>query len=166
MFMDHYLEWIRSEPGFLHRHGERAAHGAPALQDRMEVIALGLHGAGEAGNRQAVPGEEADERDRLSDKQVEFSARADDRGPVLHAGSRGAHLEREIGNICRKVARRSVNAMARARTEKQAQPARAVINAAWCRSTWPPEVRDTEADKFERDRSGGRPRMDEVVGRF
>ena len=54
---------IRPEPGVLHRHGERAAHhSAGAAGSHGSDPALGLHRAREDGNRQALPGAQADAR--------------------------------------------------------------------------------------------------------
>ena len=83
----------------------------PPLQDRMEI--LRLHGYTEAGkgrDRQAVPGARSSAKPTgLTEKNIVFT---DEALPAIirhytrEAGVR--NLEREIGNICRKVARKVV----------------------------------------------------------
>jgi len=80
------------------------------LQDRMEVIRLGgLHGNGKTGNCQALPGEKQREANGLTAENITFSDDA-----LRHIHSHYTHeagvrnLEREIANVCRKVARRVV----------------------------------------------------------
>jgi len=152
MFMDHYLdvEYDLSQVFFIAT--ANVLHTVPpALQDRMEVIRLSGYTELEKleiAKRFLV--KKQMKETGLSDKLVEFS----DEGLMTlvqyytrEAGVR--NLEREIGNICRKVARRSVNAMAPgADGKEQAQPERAVISAALVPEYLGPlKFRDTEADK-------------------
>ena len=78
---------IRSEPGILHRHGERAAHdSAGAAGSHGSDPAFGLYRTREDGNRQAVPGAEADGRHRLGGQERSFHRRRSaDAGPALYA---------------------------------------------------------------------------------
>ena len=81
----------------------------PALRDRMEVLEIaGLHRGGEARDRARSPGAEADHQprpDRRSSLTITDEAlRAVIRGYTREAGVR--NLEREIGALCRKAARR------------------------------------------------------------
>ena len=56
---------VRSEPGLLHRHGQRAAHRSAGLAGpHGSDPAFRLHRAGEDGDRQALPGAQADGSDR------------------------------------------------------------------------------------------------------
>ena len=114
MFMDHYLDVeYDSEPGVLHRHRQRAAHrSAGAAGSHGSDPALRLHRTRKAGNRQALPGSQADEADRpRSGGDLEFTD--DGLQSLIQYYTREAgvrNLEREIGNVCRKVARKVVNA--------------------------------------------------------
>src|SRR5450432_3334340 len=114
MFMDHYLdvEYDLSQVFFIAT--ANVLHTVPpALQDRMEVIRL--HGYTEVekmeiAKRFLVPKQR--KGTGLTENQIEFT----DGGIkelVQHytreAGVR--NLEREIGNVCRKIARSVVNAM-------------------------------------------------------
>ena len=152
MFMDHYLdvEYDLSQVFFIAT--ANVLHTVPpALQDRMEVIRLSGYTElekMEIAKRFLV--KKQMKETGLSDKLVEFT----DEGLMTlvqyytrEAGVR--NLEREIGNICRKVARRSVNAMGPgADGKEQAQPERAVITAALVPEYLGPlKFRDTEADK-------------------
>jgi ATP-dependent Lon protease len=75
MFVDHYLDVEYDLAGLLHRHGERAAHHSAGLAGpHGSDPAFRLHGAREAGNRQALPGEKADGSRRASPaEQIEFT---------------------------------------------------------------------------------------------
>src|SRR5438105_2506659 len=111
MFVDHYLdvEYDLSQVFFIAT--ANVIHTIPpALQDRMEV--LSLHGYTEAEKieiaRQFLVRKQR-EATGLTEKQVNFSEEAIVeviRHYTREAGVR--NLEREIGNVCRKVARRVV----------------------------------------------------------
>ncbi len=103
---------IRSQPGLLHRHGQRDAHhsGGPAGPHGSDPP-FGLHRAREDGNRQALPGEQAD-GSRPGSPTIEIDFTDDGIGGLIQYYTREAgvrNLEREIGNVCRKVARQVVN---------------------------------------------------------
>src|SRR6202050_496448 len=111
MFVDHYLdvEYDLSQVFFVAT--ANVMHTIPpALPDRMEV--LRLHGYTEPekveiAKRFLVPKQQKEAG--LSDQQIEFSddaIRQMIRGFTREAGVR--NLEREIGNVCRKVARKVV----------------------------------------------------------
>ena len=111
MFVDHYLdvEYDLSQVFFVAT--ANVLHTIPpALQDRMEVLRLArLHRAGKSGDRQAVPGTKQMLQDWSDGKERELHRRSDDqliRAYTREAGVR--NLEREIGNVCRKVARKVV----------------------------------------------------------
>ena len=155
MFMDHYLdvEYDLSQVFFIAT--ANVLHTVPpALQDRMEVIRLSGYTELEKleiAKRFLV--KKQMKETGLSDKLVEFK----DEGLMTlvqyytrEAGVR--NLEREIGNICRKVARRMVNAISIGpdgkETKEQPKPERAVISAAMVPEYLGPlKFRDTEADK-------------------
>jgi ATP-dependent Lon protease len=155
MFMDHYLdvEYDLSQVFFIAT--ANVLHTVPpALQDRMEVIRLSGYTELEKleiAKRFLV--KKQMKETGLSDKLVEFR----DEGLMTlvqyytrEAGVR--NLEREIGNICRKVARKTVNAINTGpdgkETKEQPQPVRAVISAALVPEYLGPlKFRDTEADK-------------------
>jgi ATP-dependent Lon protease len=110
MFQDHYLdvEYDLSQVLFVATANVLHTIPRPAAGPHGDPAAARLHRGREAGDRQAVPGEEAARRHRAHDKQIIFT---DDalaeiiRGYTREAGVR--NLEREIGNVCRKVARAS-----------------------------------------------------------
>src|SRR5437660_2403231 len=146
MFMDHYLdvEYDLSQVFFIAT--ANVMHTIPpALQDRMEVIRL--HGYTELekmeiAKRFLVPKQL--EQTGLGAKQIEFQ---DDgiNGLIQHytreAGVR--NLEREVGNVCRKVARQVVNAQ----SDKKEQ-AKVVIDAAKVNELLGPQkFREQMADK-------------------
>src|SRR5258708_1991374 len=115
MFMDHYLdvEYDLSQ-GFFIATANVLHTIPPALQDRMEEIRLSGYTElekMEIAKRFLVP--KQTKETGLNDKQVEFVDEGI-QGLVQHytreAGVR--NLEREIGNVCRKVARSVVNARA------------------------------------------------------
>jgi ATP-dependent Lon protease len=147
MFMDQYLdvEYDLSQVFFIAT--ANVLHTIPpALQDRMETIRLSGYTEIEKleiAKRFLV--KKQMKETGLSEKLVEFA----DEGlmSVIQYYTREAgvrNLEREIGNICRKVARRTVNAMA----AEQAEPERAVIRAAVVPAyLGPMKFRDLEADK-------------------
>src|ERR1700691_887544 len=111
MFVDHYLdvEYDLSQVFFVAT--ANVLHTIPApLQDRMEI--LRLHGYTEAEKLEIAKQyliKKQREATGLSDKNLVFSDSAlveIIRSYTREAGVR--HLEREIGNVCRKVARRVV----------------------------------------------------------
>ncbi len=154
MFMDHYLdvEYDLSQVFFICT--ANVLHTVPpALQDRMEVIRLSGYTELEKleiAKRFLV--RKQMEQTGLRREQIEF---ADEglRGLIQfytrEAGVR--NLEREIGNICRKVARSVVNAQTDAakKGEKKAEPpAKAVIQqAALADYLGPQKFRDLQTDK-------------------
>ena len=82
---------IRLVAGVFHRHGERAAHDPAGFAGpHGSAAAARLHGAGEAGNRQALPGEEAARAGRTEGAEHQLHRRSDYRNhPPLHARGRG-----------------------------------------------------------------------------
>jgi len=74
----------------------------------------------------------------------------------LYAGSRSAHLEREIGTITRKQARR----LAEGNTEKM------IVTPKSCADFWgcPSSARNGRSTKREASRSGGGPGVDACGG--
>jgi len=130
MFVDHYLdvEYDLSQVFFIAT--ANVLHTIPpALQDRMEVIRLSGYTElekMEIAKRFLVPKQKKEAG--LTEAQIEF---ADDGIHELmqhytrEAGVR--NLEREIGNVCRKIARIVVNAQS---SKKKDQPEKAFINTA------------------------------------
>ncbi len=110
-FMDHYLDVEYDLSQVLFVATANVLHTIPApLQDRMEI--LRLHGYTEAEKLEIAKQylvKKQREATGLSDKNAVFSDAAlvdIIRGYTREAGVR--NLEREIGNVCRKVARRVV----------------------------------------------------------
>ncbi|MDP9113001.1 MAG: endopeptidase La [Acidobacteriota bacterium] len=125
MFQDHYLdvEYDLSQVFFIAT--ANVLHTIPpALQDRMEVIRLSGYTElekMEIAKRFLVPKQMKDTG--LSDQQIQF----EDAGVqeliqyyTREAGVR--NLEREVGNVCRKIARTVVNAQADKATKKKETP--------------------------------------------
>jgi len=125
MFQDHYLdvEYDLSQVFFIAT--ANVLHTIPpALQDRMEVIRLSGYTElekMEIAKRFLVPKQMKDTG--LTDQQIQF----EDAGVqeliqyyTREAGVR--NLEREVGNVCRKIARTVVNAQADKATKKKETP--------------------------------------------
>jgi ATP-dependent Lon protease len=148
MFVDHYLdvEYDLSQVFFIAT--ANVLHTIPpALQDRMEVIRLSGYTEVEKmeiAKRFLVQKQLANTG--LSDKNIAFT---DDglQSLVQHytreAGVR--NLEREVGNLCRKIARKVVNASS---AEKPTELPQSVINSqAVTELLGPQKFRDLQADK-------------------
>src|SRR5260370_6774632 len=131
MFVDHYLdvEYDLSQVFFIAT--ASVLHTVPpALQDRMEVIRLSGYAELEKleiAKRFLVPKQL--KQTGVKQDHLEFS----DSGlqTLIQSYTREAgvrNLEREIGNVCRKVARSVVNAQTEAKSGEK-KPAQAVLNA-------------------------------------
>jgi ATP-dependent Lon protease len=151
MFVDHYLdvEYDLSQVFFIAT--ANVLHTIPpALQDRMEVIRLSGYTEVEKmeiAKRFLVP--KQTKETGLSEGQVQFTEEGI-QDLVQHytreAGVR--NLEREIGNVCRKVARTVVNAQSAKGAKKKDQPEKAVINQAKVGELLGPQrFRDLQMDK-------------------
>jgi ATP-dependent Lon protease len=153
MFMDHYLdvEYDLSQVFFIAT--ANVLHTIPpALQDRMETIRLSGYTELEKleiAKRFLV--KKQMKETGLSEKLVQFTD--DGLMTVILYYTREAgvrNLEREIGNICRKVARRTVNAMGTdgADGKEQPEPEPAIIRAETVPDyLGPMKFRDLETDK-------------------
>jgi ATP-dependent Lon protease len=149
MFMDHYLdvEYDLSQVFFIAT--ANVLHTVPpALQDRMEVIRLSGYTELEKleiGKRFLVPKQM--KQTGVGKDDLEFS----DEGlqTLIQSYTREAgvrNLEREIGNVCRKVARKVVNAQTEPKTSKKAP--RAVLNPETANDfLGPQKFRDLQCDK-------------------
>jgi ATP-dependent Lon protease len=151
MFVDHYLdvEYDLSQVFFIAT--ANVLHTIPpALQDRMEVIRLSGYTEVEKmeiAKRFLVIKQRKETG--LSEGQLEFT----DEGIqdlVQHytreAGVR--NLEREIGNVCRKIARLVVNAQTEKGAQKKDQPVKVVVNQAKVNELLGPQkFRDQQMDK-------------------
>ena len=112
MFVDHYLdvEYDLSQVFFVAT--ANVMHTIPACPagPHGSTAPARLHRAGESRNRQAVPGASSNcAQAGLTDKNIKFTDDAITaiiRSYTREAGVR--NLEREIGNVCRKVARKVV----------------------------------------------------------
>jgi ATP-dependent Lon protease len=145
MFMDHYLdvEYDLSQVFFLAT--ANVLHTIPpALQDRMEVIRLSGYTELEKleiAKRFLVKKQK--EQTGLTDANIEFAdegLRGLIQGYTREAGVR--NLEREIGNVCRKMARTVVEAGSRKK------PAKSVVKAAMLPDILGPiKFRDAQAEK-------------------
>jgi ATP-dependent Lon protease len=150
MFMDHYLdvEYDLSQVFFIAT--ANVLHTVPpALQDRMEVIRLSgytEHEKLEIAKRFLVPKQL--KQTGVGEDDLQFA----DEGlqSLIQYYTREAgvrNLEREIGNVCRKVARKVVNNQAGKRSETK-KLAQLVLNEETVGEFMGPQkFRDTQADK-------------------
>jgi ATP-dependent Lon protease len=150
MFVDHYLdvEYDLSNVFFIAT--ANVLHTIPpALQDRMEVIRLSGYTEVEKMEiaKRFLVKKQTDQTG-LQPSQIEFAhdgVRALVQYYTREAGVR--NLEREIGNVCRKIARGVVNAMS-VDGKKTKAPDKAVITSEKVTELLGPQkFRDTEKDK-------------------
>jgi ATP-dependent Lon protease len=148
MFVDHYLdvEYDLSQVFFIAT--ANVLHTVPpALQDRMEVIRLSGYTElekQEIAKRFLV--RKQMEQAGLSSEQIEFADSGIEgliQSYTREAGVR--NLEREIGNVCRKVARKVVNASSG--KEKKQLPKSAITNEALADLLGPAKFRDLQTEK-------------------
>ncbi len=151
MFMDHYLdvEYDLSQVFFIAT--ANVLHTVPpALQDRMEVIRLSGYTEVEKleiAKRFLVPKQM--KQTGVNSDNLEFA----DPGLLSliqnytrEAGVR--NLEREIGNVCRKVARSVVNSQGESKKSDAKKPDKATLNEASVNEyLGPHKFRDLQADK-------------------
>src|SRR5271166_5885356 len=150
MFVDHYLdvEYDLSQVFFIAT--ANVLHTVPpALQDRMEVIRLSGYTELEKleiAKRFLVP----KQRKQTGLKESDLNFTDDGLQTLIQNYTREAgvrNLEREIGNVCRKVARTVVNAQAD-KSEKEKKPANAVLSSTTANEFLGPlKFRDTQTDK-------------------
>ena len=152
MFMDHYLDVEYDLSHVLFIATANVLHTIPpALQDRMEVIRLSGYTElekMEIAKRFLVPKQL--KGTGLSGKNVEFhdgGLQAMVQGYTREAGVR--NLEREVGNVCRKIARSVVNAQGNRGTNVKSDiPAKVVIKTDNLHEyLGPQKFRDLETDK-------------------
>ena len=150
MFMDHYLdvEYDLSQVFFIAT--ANVLHTIPpALQDRMEVIRLSGYTELEKleiAKRFLVPKQM--KQTGLKDEQVQFTD--DGLQTLIQSYTREAgvrNLEREIGNICRKVTRAVVNSRDSEEVNKPAFEQSSVNGAKVSDYLGPQKFRDTQAEK-------------------
>src|SRR5271163_252450 len=147
MFVDHYLdvEYDLSQVFFIAT--ANVLHTIPpALQDRMEVIRLSGYTElekKEIAKKFLVPKQLKDTG--LSGEHIQFEDTGIDELIGHYTREAGVrNLEREVSNICRKVARTVVNAQG----ESKKKPAKAVVNAAKVNELLGPQkFRDQQMDK-------------------
>jgi ATP-dependent Lon protease len=150
MFMDHYLdvEYDLSQVFFIAT--ANVMHTIPAaLMDRMEVIRLSGYTElekKEIAKKFLVPKQLKDTG--LSGEQIQFEDTGIDELIGHYTREAGVrNLEREVSNICRKVARSVVNAQGET-TKKKQTLAKTVVNAAKVNELLGPQkFRDQERDK-------------------
>ena len=148
MFVDHYLdvEYDLSQVFFIAT--ANVLHTIPpALQDRMEVIRLSGYTElekMEIAKRFLVL--KQSKGAGLSDKQIEVQDPGLQELIQYYTREAGVrNLEREIGNVCRKIARTIVNAQS---GKKKDQPDKAVINPAKVNELLGPQkFREQQTDK-------------------
>src|ERR1700752_60279 len=148
MFQDHYLavEYVLSQVFFIAT--ANVMHTIPpALQDRMEVIRLSGYTELEKMEmaKRFLVGKQK-EATGLREEQIEF----DDAGinSLIQYYTREAgvrNLEREIGNVCRKIARQVVDAQSK--KEEAKLPKVAITGEKLTELLGPWKFRDLEADK-------------------
>jgi ATP-dependent Lon protease len=150
MFMDHYLdvEYDLSQVFFIAT--ANVLHTVPpALQDRMEVIRLSgytEHEKLEIAKRFLVPKQL--KQTGVGDIDLQFA----DEGlqSLIQYYTREAgvrNLEREIGNVCRKIARKVVNNQAVKRSETKKLPQVVLNSETVSEYMGPQKFRDTQADQ-------------------
>jgi len=150
MFMDHYLdvEYDLSQVFFIAT--ANVLHTVPpALQDRMEVIRLSGYTELEKleiAKRFLVP----KQRKQTGLKESDLNFTDDGLQTLIQNYTREAgvrNLEREIGNVCRKVARTVVNAQTD-KSPKEKKPANAVLSSTTANEFLGPlKFRDTQTDQ-------------------
>ena len=151
MFMDHYLdvEYDLSQVFFIAT--ANVLHTVPpALQDRMEVIRLSGYTELEKleiAKRFLVP-----KQMKQTGVKPDYLEFADDglqsliQSYTREAGVR--NLEREIGNVCRKVARKVVNSQTDSKRADKKKDAKAVLSAETVNEfLGPQKFRDLQCDK-------------------
>jgi ATP-dependent Lon protease len=151
MFMDHYLdvEYDLSQVFFIAT--ANVLHTVPpALQDRMEVIRLSGYTEQEKleiAKRFLVPKQM--KQTGVGKDDLEFA----DAGlqTLIQSYTREAgvrNLEREIGNVCRKVARKVVNAQSEAKRSEARKALQEMLNPATVAEyLGPQKFRDLQCDK-------------------
>jgi ATP-dependent Lon protease len=150
MFMDHYLdvEYDLSQVFFIAT--ANVLHTVPpALQDRMEVIRLSGYTELEKleiAKRFLVPKQM--KQTGVKEDNLQFSD--DGIQSLIQSYTREAgvrNLEREIGNVCRKVARKVVNAQGES-SKAEKKPAKSVLTSdSASEYLGPAKFRDLQADK-------------------
>ena len=151
MFVDHYLdvEYDLSQVFFICT--ANVLHTIPpALQDRMEVIRLSGYTElekMEIAKRFLVPKQRKDTG--LVEQYIEFPDRGIEELIQHYTREAGVrNLEREIGNVCRKIARTVVNAQVERNGKKKELPGKAVIvPAKIAELLGPQKFRDQQTDQ-------------------
>jgi ATP-dependent Lon protease len=151
MFMDHYLdvEYDLSQVFFIAT--ANVLHTVPpALQDRMEVIRLSGYTELEKleiAKRFLVP----KQMKQTGVKEGDLEITDEGLQTLIQSYTREAgvrNLEREIGNVCRKVARKVVNARSDAKRPESKKAAKDVLNAETAADfLGPQKFRDLQTDK-------------------
>ncbi len=151
MFVDHYLdvEYDLSQVFFIAT--ANVLHTIPpALQDRMEVIRLSGYTElekMEIAKRFLV--KKQTDQTGLNKDQIEFTEEGLQTLIQFYTREAGVrNLEREIGNICRKVARSVVNSMSEDGKKKTPPPEKAVVHAKKVTDALGPQrFRDLQVEK-------------------